>query len=227
VTTPAPAPAARGFSFRSVLPALLFDGLCPYLSYVLLKAWIPGISEVAALAIGAIFPAAHGIVEIVRRGRIDIIGSIVLIGIAVSIVATFIGGDPKVLLIRESLVTGALGVVCLISLLWSRPLFFYIARQVNAGDDQAQIDDFNESWQYPDARRVFRVLTIVWGFGWVGEFALRVVMVRTLSIEQVLAIAPFVFNGIFLALIAWNVAYVKRAQALHPPEETPAASPGG
>ena len=50
-------------------------------------------------------------------------------------------------------------------------------------------------------------------------------MVWTLSIEQVLAISPFVFNGIFLALITWNVAYVKRAQAQHPPDETPAASP--
>ena len=211
-----PSPADRGFSLRSVLPMLFFDGLCPYLSYVLLKAWVPGIPEVTALSIGAIFPAAYGIFEIARRGRIDIMGSVVLIGIAVSIAATFVGGDPKLLLIRESLVTGALGVVCLSSLLWPRPLMFYVGRQFTA-HDKAQIEEFNASWQYPAARRLFRVLTIVWGLGWVGEFVLRVVMVGTLSIEQVLAISPFVFNGIFIALITWNVAYVKRAQAQHPP----------
>jgi hypothetical protein len=78
-----------------------------------LKRWVPGISEVAALGIGAIFPAAYGIFEIVKKGQVDIMGAVVLIGIAVSIGATFVGGDPKMLLIRESFVTGALGVVCL------------------------------------------------------------------------------------------------------------------
>jgi hypothetical protein len=221
-----PAPVDRGLTLRSLLPMLFFDGACPYLSYVMLKAWVPGISEVAALAIGAIFPSAYGIYEIARKGRIDIMGSVVLIGIGVSIAATFVGGDPKMLLIRESFVTGALGVVCLSSLLWPRPLMFYVGRQFTA-HDAAQIGEFNASWQYPAARRLFGVLTVVWGLGWVGEFVLRVVMVWTLSIEQVLAISPFVFNGIFLALITWNVAYVKRAQARahaqHPPEEAPAA----
>jgi hypothetical protein len=190
---------------------LFFDGACPYLSYVLLKAWVPGISEVAALGIGAIFPAAYGVYEIVHKGRIDIMGSVVLLGIVVSIVATFVGGDPKMLLIRESFVTGALGVVCLSSLFWPRPLMFYVGRQFTA-HSAAQVDEFNAGWQYPAARRLFKVLTVVWGLGWVGEFALRVLMVGTLTIEQVLALSPFVFNGIFIALIAWNVAYVKRAQ---------------
>ena len=44
-------------------------------------------------------------------------------------------------------------------------------------------------------------------------------MVSTLSIEQVLAISPFVFNGIFIALIIWNIAYVKRVEArTHAPQ---------
>ena len=221
-----PTSANSGFSLRSVLPMLFFDGLCPYLNYVLLTARFPGLSEVTVLAIGAIFPAAYGIFEIAHRGRIDIMGSVVLVGIAVSIAATFVGGDPKMLLIRESFVTGALGVVCLSSLLWPRPLMFYVGRQFTA-HDKAQIKEFNASWQYPAARRLFGVLTIVWGLGWVIEFVLRVVMVWTLSIEQVLAISPFVFNGIFLALITWNIAYVNRAQARahaqQPPDETPAA----
>jgi hypothetical protein len=39
---------------------------------------------------------------------------------------------------------------------------------------------------------------------------LRVVMVWTLSVSEVLAISPFVFNGITLGLIAWTIAYVRR-----------------
>ena len=152
----------------------------------------------------------NGIVGIVRRRRVDVVAIIVLIGIAVSIVASRMGGDPKLFLIRESFVTGALGLVCLLSLAWPRPLLFYIGRQFSAGDDPAQVEIFNALWQRPGARRVFRLLTIVWGGVSIGEFGLRVLMVRTLSVPQVLAVSPFVFNGITIGLIAWTVAYVKR-----------------
>src|SRR4051812_1684522 len=171
-----PPAAEGGFTLKSVIPMLFFDGLCPYLSYVLLKHWVPGIGEVAVLGIGAIFPAAYGVFEIMKKGQVDIMGAVVLISIGVSAGATFVGGDPKMLLIRESFVTGALGVVCLSSLLWPRPLMFYVGRQFTA-HTPAQIEEFNASWQYPAARRLFRVLAIVWGLGWVGEFVLRVAMV--------------------------------------------------
>jgi len=53
----------------------------------------------------------------------------------------------------------------------------------------------------------------VWALGWLSEFALRVVMVLTLSVGRVLAISPFVFNGVTIGLIAWTLAYVRRRRA--------------
>jgi hypothetical protein len=100
--------------------------------------------------------------------------------------------------------------------MWRRPLLFYIGRQFAAGHDPAAIERFNGLWQYPGARRTFRILTAVWAIGWLGEFALRVAMVLTLSISLVLAVAPFVFNGITLALIAWTFSYVRRQRMAAP-----------
>jgi hypothetical protein len=74
---------------------------------------------------------------------------------------------------------------------------------------------FDALWDVEEARRVFRVLTLVWSAGWLAEFALRVTMVLTLSVSQVLAVSPFVFNGITLGLIAWTLAYVRRKQRSH------------
>jgi hypothetical protein len=210
----APAPRspdrADGSAFRGVLASLVIDGLLPFLTYALLTAYVPRLSPVLALGLSATFPAVNGLVTIVRRRHVDIIGVIVLVGIAVGIVATLIGGDPKLLLIRESFVTGALGMVCLTSFLWPRPLMFYIGRQFSAGEDPPKIAEFNALWQYPQARHTFRVMTIVWAIGWLGEFALRVVLVQTLSIPEVLAISPFVFNGLTIGLIAWTMAYARR-----------------
>jgi hypothetical protein len=201
---------AGGSAIRGVLASLFIDGLLPFLTYVLLTSYVPRLPPVVALGLSAAFPAVNGLVTIVRRRHLDIIGGIVLVGIAVGIVATLVGGDPKLLLIRESFVTGALGIVCLTSLAWPRPLMFYVGRQFSAGEDPAKIAEFNALWQYPRARHTFRVMTIVWAIGWIGEFALRVVMVKVLSIPQVLAISPFVFNGLTLGLIAWTIGYARR-----------------
>lgn len=70
VATPAAAP-----SVRSVVPSLIFDGLCPYIIYKVLRSYVPSVSEIEALGIGAVFPVVHGIMSIWRRRRVDIIGA--------------------------------------------------------------------------------------------------------------------------------------------------------
>jgi hypothetical protein len=196
-------------SIRGVVPSLIIDGLVPYVVYKLLTSRL-NITEVPALALSAVIPSAHAIIGVVRRRQLDFFAIVVLVGIVVSAAATLAGGGPKLLLIRESFVTGAIGLVALSSFAWRRPLLFYIGRQFSAGSERAAVERFNGLWQYPAARRTFRVLTAVWAIAWLGEFALRVGMVLTLSVSQVLAIAPFVFNGITLTLLGWTFAYVRR-----------------
>jgi hypothetical protein len=205
-------PPDGGFSFRSVLPMLVVDVACPYLTYRFLRQYVPGIPIVFALALSGVFPALGNVVSLIRNRTLDIIGIIVLVGIAVSIVAAFVGGDPKVVLIRESFVTGALGVVCLLSLLWPRPLLFYIGREFIAGHDPARIARFNAVWQQAGARRTFRIMTIVWGLGWVGEFLAKVGEVLVLSIPQVLIVGPIVSNGATIGLILWTIRYARRSR---------------
>ena len=199
-------------SMRSIVPTLIVDGLCPFLVYVTLRRYIPTISEAMALGAGALFPLMRGVVEVSRRRRVDIIGSIVLVGIGVSVIALIAGGNPRLLLIRESFVTGGLGLLALTSFAWRRPLLFYIGRQFSAGHDPKALEQFESLWQRAPARRMFRLMTLVWAIGWLGEFGLRVAMVVSLSVQQVLAISPFVFNGITLGLIAWTLAYARRQQ---------------
>lgn len=208
----APPPPPQAPSLRGILPSLIISGACPFITYQLLTAYVPTMPKVTALAIGAIFPAVNGVVGIVRRRYLDFVGLVVLVGIGVTIIATSVGGDPKLLLIRESFVTGALGLVAFSSFVWQRPLMFYIGRQFTAGQDAVRLAQFNALWDRPRARRVFRVMTAVWAIGWLGEFALRVAMVEALTISQVLAISPFVFNTINIGLMAWTFAYARRSR---------------
>ena len=207
----APSPP-RPPTLRGLLPTLAVSALLPFATYRLLTAYVPSMSEVMRLMVAGVFPAAHSVLGIILRRSLDIVAVIVIVGISVSIVATFVGGDPKLLLIRESFVTGALGLLGLSSMLWKRPLMFHIGRQMSAGRDPVLVARFDALWQRPHGPRTFRVMTLVWAIGWLTEFALRVVMVETLTIPTVLAISPLVFGAINLGLFAWMFAYVRRVR---------------
>jgi len=197
---------------------LVLDIACPYLTYTYLRHSFPGLSQTLALVLSGVFPALANVLSLIRSRSLDVIGLFVLTGIAVSACAALLGGGPKLVLIRESFVTGALGVICLISLRAPRPLLFFVARDFSTGHDPARMAEFNALWQSPSARRVFRVMTVVWGVGWVGEFALKVLIVTVLSITQALVVGPIESTTITVLLIAWSIRYGRasraRAQAL-------------
>lgn len=172
-----------------------------------------GASILVALAVAAIPPAFDGLYGVVRRRRMDLISALVLAGIVVSIIAVLLGGNPRVLLVRESFFTGALGVACFVSLvLLPRPLMFYFGRYFATGDDPAKLAGYNALWQYPYFRHVQRLITLVWGVAYTGEFVLRVGMAASaLPIPVVLAVSPVIFGAITVATMVWTFAYARRA----------------
>lgn len=202
----------EGLGLRHLLPTLVLDIACPYLAYQYLRQQTPQMSPSLALLLSGVFPVLNNIRSLVRSRTLDIIGIVILVGIVVGAASAFVTGDPKLLLIRESFVTGALAVVCLASLLWPRPLLFYIGRDFSTGHDPARVAEFNAMWERPGARRVFRVMTVVWGLGWLAEFALKIVLVLALTIPQVLVVGPIESNGITIALILWTIRYANESR---------------
>jgi hypothetical protein len=90
---------------------------------------------------------------------------------------------------------------------WARhPLMFSFAREFT-GADTAKGREMTRLWQYEGYRRVFRVITAVWGIAFLLEAALRVVIVYKTSTGTALAISkvtPFLFAAV---LVAWTIAY--------------------
>jgi hypothetical protein len=194
-----------------MLQSIVLNAAVPVALYSLTKHYLSD-SDVVALTVAAIFPLCGSVLGLVRRRRMDVIGILVLLGIAVSLVALSLGGDARVLLIRESFLTGALGIACFISLLMRRPLMFYFGRQFMAGDDPVKLARFDAQYELPAGRRVHRRITVVWGAAYVGEFLLRVGLVLTLPPVVVVGISPIIFGAITLGTIGWTLAYVRSIQ---------------
>jgi hypothetical protein len=141
--------------------------------------------------------------------------------VVVGIVTSFISGDPIFCLIKESLLTGARGLIMLGSLLMQRPLTFSFGRQFMRGGDPARAAyiDRLES-ERPDFRSLQRRLTLLWGVALIGEALLRIVLVYTLPISVFLVVSPAMGSIVTAGLIALTVMWGKQLQQRAQPAAT-------
>jgi hypothetical protein len=197
---------------RSVVQETLLNATIPIACYALAKRFVSP-SEFTALAFATTFPLLKSVYDVLRRHELDPIAVIVLLGILTSIAALLVGGDPRLLLIRESFLTGAFGIACLLSLILPRPIMFYVGRYFVAGHDAEQREAFNARWQIRAVRRAHRFITIVWGLIAVGEFTLRAIMVYTFSSSVVLVTSPFILGLVTVGTIVWTFWYARRVRS--------------
>jgi hypothetical protein len=203
--------ASRVASIRGIIASIIINIALPFVIYVLLKDYT-SVSDFLALVISSIPPIIASMVDVVRKGHIDLMSGIVLLSIFVSILLILAGGSPRLYLIRESFFTAAFGVAYLISLLFSRPLAFYFARYFATGNVPAKIAWFNSLWQYQGFRHSMRVSTVVWGVVFLLEAAIRTVLAFILTIPQFLLISPFVLYGFIGGLMLWTIWYSRQGR---------------
>ncbi|UJF33911.1 VC0807 family protein [Paenibacillus hexagrammi] len=185
-----------------VILTLLLNGIIPWGLYVLLSKHMSGL---AALSIATLIPLAENLIQLLKHRKLDAFGSLMLFTFVFSIVLVAMGGSEKLLLIRESFITGAVGLIFLGSLLFPRPIMFYLASRFVGGVD------FEQNWKYAYFRKIMRLMSFVWGIMLSLEAIVRTVLVFELSTAQFLAISNVVMYGFIGAAVAWTVVYRKHS----------------
>ncbi|PKK58102.1 hypothetical protein RhiirC2_346914, partial [Rhizophagus irregularis] len=99
--------------FRIIL-MLFFDIVLPLVLYYVLKNYM---LEVWALTISGVPPFLVVIYGLITKRRIDILGALIIMGFIVTGIVASLKRDARIQLLRESAVTGTIGLVFLISLL--------------------------------------------------------------------------------------------------------------
>lgn len=181
----------------------------PVILYQLSKRYVSP-SEYTALLFATLFPVGESLWGLARQRQMDPIAVMVLLGIVVDGAALSLGGSPRLLLVRESFVTGAFGVACFVSLLLRRPLLFYFGRFFMAGSDPVRRARFDASWALPEVRRGNRLVTVVWGGVFVGELLIRIGLIYSLPPALVLVISPLVLGVLTVGAIVWSLAFGRR-----------------
>ncbi len=189
---------------------ILINAVAPLVIYDLTDKQL---GDVGALLASSVPPIVWSIIEFIRRRRIDALSLIVIVGIVLSLLAFLGGGGAKFLQLRENLVTGAIGLIFLGSVLIGRPLIYYLARASMVRRDPsgaAELEGLKDNIYF---RRTMRTMTLVWGLGLMVRTAVACVMVFSLTIPTFLLVSPFVGYGFAGALTLWTVFYVRRARA--------------
>ena len=188
---------------------VVFDIAGPLALYSWLRSL--GWSPVTSLVVSGVLPAVGVLLGVVRKHRIDVVGLVVLLGIAVGTALGLASGSARLVLLEGSVPTAIFGAVCLGSIWTSRPLMYRFAVEF-MGEDTPRGRDFADKWRYSGFRHAFTVVTIVWGVAYLLEAAARVVIVELTSTGTALAISKTMPYVIAAILGAWNVAYARQAR---------------
>lgn len=194
---------------KSVVVSILLNGLVPVAVYNLLLGHF---SSFVSLLIATLVPLLDNLYHVIKHRKADAFGLFMLTAFILSLLAFLLGGSEKLILMRESLVTGILGLIFIGSLLYSKPLIYHFALRFTSRNESEQKGTFEKNWEVSYFRFVLRLMTAVWGIALLLEAIIKTILVYELSITTFLAISQVIFYGILGVTILWTVIYRKHAK---------------
>ena len=198
-------------SFRALLPTLAIDVGGTTLVYYVLARFYPSTNMWPILG-ASLVPAVSNVVNLVRRRTVDIVGLLILLGMIAGLIPAAFGGTQRLLLIRESFVSGLLGLVLLVSpFVMRRPIGYYVIREFLTANDALPQEHFEVLWRARHFRRGVRVVTIAWGALLLGELVLRGFMALTMNVGLVISVSPMIFTTLMLLAGVATAVWLSRA----------------
>ncbi|WP_202918560.1 VC0807 family protein [Streptomyces cavernae] len=187
---PRPSGGSWGFVITVACDIVLPVGL-----YYLLRGL--GADEITSLLVSGSAPALHTLYLAVRHRRLDAIGVFTLTLLVVSALASLMTASPRVVLARNSLFTALAGVWLLVTLFTARPFTYQALKALMPGRSERLESLWSEDLAF---RRIWRVLTVVWGIGLFADALLRLVMAYTLPIDTVPALDAVLYAATWIVL---------------------------
>lgn len=167
---------------------------------------LAGASERTALLAATVLAASRLVWVALRRRQITWFAAVMIAVFGLGLLLTFLAGDARVLLLKDSVVTAGVGTVFLLSAVSGRPLTLSAAQTTQPWHAAALDDLFRRR---VDVRRRFVVSALVWGVGLLLESAVRIPLVYTLPVDAMVAISEALLWGTIISLLAWNLVYTR------------------
>jgi len=201
------APDSRGAGRREMVTGLLWDVGGSVGAYYALHA-LGATDWVALLAAAAVAGGRIAWVA-VRDRELNAFASVMLLVWGIGLSLSFLSGDARFLLLKDSITTAAVGLAFLVSITARRPLTLAAAKSWNPAG-AAELENLYAT--QPAARRAVTVSAAVWGVGLLVESLVRIPLIYALPVDVMVGLSTGLMITAFTLLGVWNGWYTARVQ---------------
>lgn len=208
VETPPPHRVRPG----AVAGLLLGDLIGPAAIYYAARAL--GAPVVLALILGGVACLPRQAVELARRGRLDGLGTAVLVAFALGGLLSLLSGDPRGLIVKDAVWPLAAGAVAAGSCLRGKPVTFFMLRPMLTQGRPENRSFWDQVWACGSAfRRCLRVLAIGWSVILLTAGAAELLLAASLPLNAAAAV-PAVVPVIAVPVLLGGTALYGRQTGL-------------
>jgi intracellular septation protein A len=182
---------------------LMLDVAVPLGSYYLFKDAF-GMSTFAALAWSSVAPAARTVWAVVKERRVNGLAGLILVVNVVSLLLSFVSGDPRLMLAKDSAVSSTVGIGILVSVWLGKPMMTAGMKPFLVKGDEAK----EAAWQRLVSGRSVRsaafrqkekVFSVVWGGALLLECVSRALGAYTIPVDTMVWLGTVFLIG-FMAV---------------------------
>ncbi|MEV6112590.1 VC0807 family protein [Streptomyces sp. NPDC052109] len=185
---------------------LILDVAVPLGSYYVLKDGF-GMSTFAALAWSSVVPALRTLWSVVKERRVNGLAGLILAVNVVSLLLTFVSGDPRLMLAKDGAVSSTVGIGILLSVRWGRPMMTAGLKPFLVKADEAK----ETAWvrltsgaaaESAEFLRKERAYSVVWGVALLAECVARVVGAFTVPVDTMVWLGTvFLLGAIGIGMV--------------------------
>ncbi|MFS4091948.1 VC0807 family protein [Streptomyces sp. AF1A] len=186
---------------------LIVDVAVPLGSYYLIKDAF-GMSTFAALAWSSVVPAARTLWSLVRERRTNALAGLILAVNLVSLLLSFVSGDPRLMLAKDGAISSAVGIGILVSVRLGRPMMTAGIKPFMVKGDPAKEAAWQRLVSGASVRsgaflRKEKVFSVVWGVALLVECIARVVGAYTIPVDTMVWLGTvFLIASMVIAFVA-------------------------
>ncbi|MEU6403747.1 VC0807 family protein [Streptomyces sp. NPDC046985] len=178
---------------------LIVDVAVPLGSYYLFKDAC-GMSTFAALAWSSVVPAVRTAWALVRERRTNALAALILVVNVASLLLSFVSGDPRLMLAKDSGVSSVVAVGILVSVALGKPMMTAGMKPFLVKGEAAK----EAAWERLASgaaadtaafRRKERAFSLVWGCVLLAECAARLVGAYTVPVDTMVWLGSVVMVG--------------------------------
>ncbi|MEV0788173.1 VC0807 family protein [Kribbella sp. NPDC050459] len=189
---------------------LVVDIAVPLALFYGLKAL--GASDLTALVVGVVPGLISSAISLARTRRTDLLGMAVVISMVASTVVAVMGGDARLLLVRNAWISLPFAGITLWSLRHPQPMTYVVTRALFARRAAVMDRLWETNARFRDA---WKWITVWWGIATIIDGIVRVVVAYTLPISVVPATDPVITVATIVVLQVPTLVLLRRSGTWH------------